>query len=54
MKGVKSTSAPTPFSSAGIMRFFDVGGGGPQIKPEVVLVGVLLFVFTIAFLKMAF
>ncbi len=51
MKGIKTNSAPTPLSSAGIMRFFDVGGGGPKVKPEVVLAGTTLFVLLVIFLK---
>jgi len=37
-KGIR-TSEPGagPVSSAGIMRFFDVSGGGPKISPMVVV-----------------
>ena len=37
MKGVKSEPVSGPMSSAGIMRFFDVSGGGPKISPMVVV-----------------
>ncbi|GEM_PF-1735212 len=38
MKGIsEGESIQTPMSSAGIMRFFDVSGGGPKISPMVVV-----------------
>ena len=37
VKGVKSEPVSGPMSSAGIMRFFDVSGGGPKISPMVVV-----------------
>lgn len=38
MKGVKKQkSGKSPQSGAGLMRFFDVSGGGPQISPQVVI-----------------
>mgnify|MGYP003935553765 CR=1 FL=1 len=37
MKGVKQTPVSGPMSSAGIMRFFDVSGGGPKISPMLVV-----------------
>jgi preprotein translocase subunit Sec61beta len=37
MKGISSEPVSGPMSSAGIMRFFDVSGGGPKIKPMVVI-----------------
>ena len=37
MKGVTSENVAGPMSSAGIMRFFDVSGGGPKISPMVVV-----------------
>ena len=37
MKGVTSEPVSGPMSSAGIMRFFDVSGGGPKISPMVVV-----------------
>ena len=47
MKGVKTESAGGgPMSSAGLMRFFDVTGGGPKISPMVVVgacIGFILF-----------
>ncbi len=38
MKGVQQQkSNQSPQSGAGLMRFFDVSGGGPQISPQVVI-----------------
>ncbi len=37
MKGISSEPVSGPMSSAGIMRFFDVSGGGPKISPMVVM-----------------
>jgi preprotein translocase subunit Sec61beta len=37
MKGMSSEQISGPMSSAGIMRFFDVSGGGPKISPMVVV-----------------
>jgi len=37
MKGISSEPISGPMSSAGIMRFFDVSGGGPKISPMVVM-----------------
>jgi preprotein translocase subunit Sec61beta len=38
MKGIRTEDpVTTPMSSAGIMRFFDVSGGGPKISPMVVV-----------------
>jgi preprotein translocase subunit Sec61beta len=37
MKGVNSEPVSGPMSSAGIMRFFDVSGGGPKISPTVII-----------------
>jgi len=37
MKGIKESPVSGPMSSAGIMRFFDVSGGGPKISPMVVV-----------------
>ncbi len=37
MKGIKSEPVAGPMSSAGIMRFFDISGGGPKISPMVVV-----------------
>lgn len=37
-KGIRSSEPVSgPVSSAGIMRFFDVSGGGPKISPMVVV-----------------
>jgi len=40
MKGMKKPSGENkgPMSSAGIMANFKITGGGPKIKPEVVLI----------------
>jgi preprotein translocase subunit Sec61beta len=47
MKGIKTESTGAgPTSSAGLMRFFDVTGGGPKIGPMVVVgacIGFILF-----------
>lgn len=47
MKGIKSEPVGGgPMSSAGIMRFFNVTGGGPKISPMVVVgicVGFIVF-----------
>lgn len=37
MKGITSEPVSGPMSSAGIMRFFDVSGGGPKISPMAVI-----------------
>jgi len=38
MKGMKKQApSQSPSSTAGLMRFFDVSGGGPQIPPEAVV-----------------
>jgi len=37
MKGISSEPVSGPMSSAGIMRFFDVSGGGPKITPMTVI-----------------
>lgn len=42
-KGIKSEPISTPMSSAGIMRFFDVSGGGPKISPMVVVGAAIAF-----------
>lgn len=45
MKGIESDPVTGPMSSAGIMRFFDISGGGPKISPQVVAgaaIGVIL------------
>lgn len=39
MKGIQSSPVQGPQSSAGLMSMFSVSGGGPKIKP-MVLVGV--------------
>ncbi len=51
MKGIKTDKAMTPVSSAGIMRFFDVGGGGPKIKPEVIVAGTVAFMLLVIIVK---
>jgi preprotein translocase subunit Sec61beta len=37
MKGISSEPISGPMSSAGIMRFFDVSGGGPKVSPVVII-----------------
>ena len=37
MKGITQEPISGPMSSAGLMRFFDVSGGGPKISPMVVM-----------------
>ena len=37
MQGLKSTPISGPQSSAGIMGMFGVSGGGPKIKPMMVV-----------------
>ncbi len=44
MKGIKSEPLSGPVSGAGIMRFFDVSGGGPKISPMVVVGAVIGFI----------
>ncbi|MEM0372553.1 MAG: preprotein translocase subunit Sec61beta [archaeon] len=39
MKGIETTPVRGPVSSAGLMSMFSVSGGGPKIKP-MVLVGI--------------
>lgn len=46
MKGISSEPISGPMSSAGIMRFFDVSGGGPKIPPMVIMgvcIGFIVF-----------
>lgn len=46
---MKSTPVQGPSSSAGLMRFFDISGGGLQIPPELVLgIAVAFLAFEIA------
>ena len=42
--------ATGPVSSAGLVRYFDVSGGGIEIKPETVVVLSLLFIVIVAVL----
>lgn len=51
MKGIKSTPVAGPSSSAGLMRFFDVSGGGPKIPPMAVLGASIAFILLIAILN---
>ncbi len=44
MKGIKENPIQTPMSGAGIMRFFDVSGGGPKISPMVVVGVAIAFI----------
>jgi len=37
MKGITSEPISGPAPAAGILRFFDVSGGGPKISPKVVV-----------------
>ncbi len=55
MKGMKrDTPSSGPSSTAGLMRFFDVSGGGPQISPQTVigasiaLIAIVLIISVIA------
>jgi preprotein translocase subunit Sec61beta len=41
MKGIETSPVRGPQSSAGLMSMFSVSGGGPKIKP-MVLVGVCI------------
>lgn len=46
MKGISNEPIGGPAASAGILRFFDVSGGGPKISPRVIVgacVGFILF-----------
>ncbi|RLG21382.1 hypothetical protein DRN74_02355 [Candidatus Micrarchaeota archaeon] len=52
MKGIKTTPVSGPMSSAGIMRFFDVSGGGPKISPTVVFGASLAFVIIVGVLSL--
>ncbi|MFW5902479.1 MAG: preprotein translocase subunit Sec61beta [archaeon] len=51
MKGMKKQApqSDSPSSTAGLMRFFDVSGGGPQISPAVVI-GACIGIITIVIL----
>ena len=52
MQGIKQSKGEGgPLSSAGIMRFMDVSGGGPKIKPEVVMVACAVFIGIILLLN---
>ena len=51
MKGIHNEPVSGPMSGAGIMRFFDVSGGGPKIPPMVVLGGAVAFIVLIAVLN---
>ena len=42
--------ATGPVSAAGLVRYFDVSGGGIEIKPETVVVLSVLFIVLIAVL----
>ena len=44
MKGIKSNPISGPMSSAGIMRFFDVSGGGPKIPPMAIAGAAVAFI----------
>lgn len=54
MKGIKQTkSQGGPSSGAGLMRFFDVSGGGPQVSPLVVIaaaIGIIILEILLAVL----
>ncbi len=39
-----------PVSAAGLVRYFDVSGGGIEVKPETVVIGAVLFIVVIAIL----
>lgn len=41
--GLRSEPISTPPSSAGLMRFFDISGGGPKIAPAVVVAAAVAF-----------
>ena len=41
MKGIRNSPISGPQSSAGIMSMFGVSGGGPKVKP-MVIVGVCI------------
>lgn len=42
--GLSSTPVNAPPSSAGLMRFFDISGGGPKIAPAVVVAAAATFI----------
>ncbi len=44
MKMVKGPDASGPTSSAGLVRYFDISGGGIQITPELVLGICVIFI----------
>ncbi len=44
MKVVKSEPVTTPMSGAGIMRFFDISGGGPKVSPSLVIGVIAAFI----------
>ncbi|MEM3411834.1 MAG: preprotein translocase subunit Sec61beta [archaeon] len=50
MKGIKSESYTAPASSAGILRFFETGGGGLKIKPlSVIILASVVIILEILF-----
>lgn len=42
--GLSSEPVNAPPSSAGLMRFFDISGGGPKIAPAAVVAAAATFV----------
>ena len=52
MKGMKKSSGEGgPLGSAGIMSNFKISGGGPKIKPEIVIVGSIAVILIIALMS---
>lgn len=52
MKGVKQQkSSQGPQSGAGLMRFFDVSGGGPQISPLVIIGSAIALIVIVGILS---
>ncbi len=43
--------AEGPISSAGLMRYFDVSGGGIEIKPETVVYASIAFIVLVAIIQ---
>ncbi len=44
-------SVSTPASSAGLMRFSDVSGGGIKVEPQHVLAAAVVIIITISILR---
>ncbi len=51
MHVARKDQAQGPVSSAGLVRYFDVSGGGIEIKPETVVIISVAFIAIVAVLN---